>query len=431
MNARRLTVGAGVWGAIALGLCAADVLADGVAVPPSMYKGVPYEGSVEERSQEAILIFHTSTQPGGSREDLILKISVEGQVDRFAWVLPFPNEPEVEKEDAKLFSELYDYVEARLAWQHKARGTKSAGTGGETVPAAAEPEPVEVLSRQVVGSYDVAVVREHQPGALNDWLEAEGYRRLENADDVLDFYREKQYVFACIKVDEAQLNQQQPVDLHPLRFSFKPGGRDGMFFPVKMTGLQQKPFDVNLYVFYGKWVNDKLSKFGYKHRGFELKYRDWDTRQCEPNAGKKYSAPELDPFLADFAGRIPTVAALMQKLHPGEQYYLTNVRARGLKPDDVRQWADDLWLFPYYTDRGFVPFDARPGGPASAAWPESVPAERPASASGTSGGGGFAAIDGVPRWLLLAIGGAAGLVIGGVAAAIVAGYIARRRETEE
>jgi len=272
MSARRLTVGGGVWGAIALGLCAADVLADGMVVAPSMYKGVPYEGSVEERSQEAILIFHTSTQPGG---------------------------------------------------------------------------------------------------------------------------------------------------------------RDGMFFPMKMTGLQQEPFDVNLYVFYGKWINDKLSKFGYKHRGFELKYRDWDTRQCEPNAGKKYSAPELDPFLADFAGRIPTVTALMQKLHPGEQYYLTNVRARGLKPDDVRQWADDLWLFPYYTDRDFVPFDARPGGPASAAWPESVPAEKPASTSGTGAAGGFAAIEGLPVWLLLVIGGVAGLVLGGVAAAVVAGYVARRREAEE
>ena len=38
-------------------------------------------------------------------------------------------------------------------------------------------------------------------------------------------------------------------------------------------------------------------------------------------------------------------------------------------PAEVRQWADDLWLFPYYVDRKFVPYDARPGGPASAAWP--------------------------------------------------------------
>jgi hypothetical protein len=36
----------------------------------------------------------------------------------------------------------------------------------------------------------------------------------------------------------------------------------------------------------------------------------------------------------------------------------------------VRAWADDLWLFPYYLDGAFVPHDARPGGPARAAWPD-------------------------------------------------------------
>ena len=62
----------------------------------------------------------------------------------------------------------------------------------------------------------------------------------------------------------------------------------------------------------------------------------------------------------------------MQKLHPGERYYLTNIQAFQLKPEDVREWSDDLWLFPYYTDRKFVPFDARPGGAAAAAWPTAL-----------------------------------------------------------
>jgi hypothetical protein len=63
------------------------------------------------------------------------------------------------------------------------------------------------------------------------------------------------------------------------------------------------------------------------------------------------------------------VNALFQKLHPGERYYLTNIQAFGLMPSNVRQWSDDLWLFPYYTNRSFVPQDARQGNPASVAWP--------------------------------------------------------------
>jgi len=138
---------------------------------------------------------------------------------------------------------------------------------------------------------------------------------------------------------------------------------------MKLTGLQQQPFDVNLYIFYGAWINDRLNKFGYEHRGFVRKHRDWDTSRCKPNAGKTYSTPERDPYLRNQAHRLPATKKLFQTLHPGERYYLTNIQAHGLKPQDVRQWADDLWLFPYYVDRDFVPYDVRDGGPASATWP--------------------------------------------------------------
>ncbi len=357
------------------------VLADGKIVAPA-----DYQGSLEERAQEAILIFQPSQTAGEAREDLILKIRVEGEAENFAWIVPFPNEPTAKKEDPKLFEELFNYVEARRVSRYTK--PKNAGAGSDTESAQNAPN-VDVLSRKIVGSYDVAMVRENVAGALNEWLAEEGYQTLvaNGADEVLAFYREKKYVFACMKVSDVQLQKDAPVDLHPLRFSFKTGGRDGMFFPMRMTGLQEKPFDVNLHVFYGKWVNDKLSKFGYTHRGFQLRYRDWDTSQCEPNAGKKYSSPEDDVFLAGYASRIPTVTKLFQRLHPGQQYYLTNIYARGLKPEEVREWSDDLWLFPYYTDSNFVPYDARPDGPASAAWPNAYPQGTGDSASAALGPG--------------------------------------------
>ena len=415
---RRVVVLVGLFAASCTLIVGAAALADGMAVAPSHYKGVPYEGSVEERAQEAIIIFEASREPGGAREDVILRISVEGEVENFAWVVPFPNQPEVAKEDARLFDELYEYVEARLVRPVKKYG---GGTDSEAAaPTAEAPQAVEVLSRKIVGTFDVAVVRENQPGALNGWLEREGYQPLRDAEDVLDFYRQKKYVYACVKVSDAQLSRNTPVDLHPLRFSFKTGGRDGMYFPMKMTGLQQRPFDVNLYVFYGKWVNDRLSKFGYEHRGFQRKYRDWDTRQCEPNAGKSYSAPQHDVFLSDHAHRVPTVTKLFQKLHPGQRYYLTNIQAWGLKPEAVRNWSDDLWLFPYYTDRSFVPFDARPGGPASAAWPNSYPATK-----GKPSKVGSTARPSASRgWFLPTLGSGIGVLVG-VAIGIGVGYMRR------
>jgi hypothetical protein len=336
---------------------------DGMTVAPAAPPG-QYAGSVEERAQEAVIVFHGSETAGGATEDLLLKISVQGDAKAFGWIVPLPAEPTMGKEDAALFRELHDYVEERL-YANRVRAEVPGGAAPVPAAPAGEKAPVEVLARKVVGVYDIAVVRENVEGGLEAWLEKERFRKPENAGDVIGYYRKKGYVFACLKVSDVELDKDRPVDLHPVRFSFKTGGRDGIYFPMKMTGLQQAPFDVNLHVFLKSWINDKLSKYGYVHRGFRLRYRDWDTAACVPNGGKAWSAPDTDPFLKDLAGKIPTVTRFFQKRHPGEKYYLTTIQAHGLRPGDVRDWTNDLWLFPYYIDTSFVPFDARPGGPAA------------------------------------------------------------------
>jgi hypothetical protein len=336
--------------------------ADGKLFPPR-----DYAGSIEERAQEAIITFHAGEKLGEAREDLILKVSVEAQAPArsFGWVVPFPSEPKTAPEDAVLFKEAFDYVEARLAARRRAPSPPAK----DAAPAAgAASDRVEVLSRKVVGSYDVAVVREKAAGALNEWLQKEGFQPVPDGEETIEHYRRKGYVFACMRVSDAEVSKDAPVDLHPLRFSFATGGRDGIYFPMKLSALQEKPFDLNLYVFFDKWLNDHRSAYGYEHRGLRLKYRDWDTPECKPDAGKSWSAPDRDPFLAPLAHRVPSLAKLFQKLHPGARYYLTNLHARGLKPRDLREWKDDLWLFPYYIDPDFVPFDARDGGPAAGAY---------------------------------------------------------------
>lgn len=397
-------------GIAAVGLVARKpALADGKVFAPAHY-----DGSIEERSQEAIIIFSAGEEPGGAVEDLILKISVRGAkaAETLGWVVPFPAEPEVEREDAKVFKELFDYVEARQRRRREGQMKTAAPAEGA---AKAEVPGVEVLSRKVVGSYDVAIVRENDAGGLKEWLAREGFQGLgPDAGDITEFYRKKGYVYACMKVTEAALEAGQEADLHPLRFTFKTGGRDGIYFPMKMTGMQADPFNVNLYVFYGKWINDSLNRFGYVHRGFHLKHRDWDSAECTPNAGKAWSAPQTDPYLRDRASSLKQTAALFQKLHPGEKYYLTNLQAFALDPRSVRQWSDDLWIFPHYSNKAFVPYDARAGGIASLAWPgmaEADPVE------------GGSDIGGPPEDEESVAGSANAVVIGAVALALIGALV--------
>lgn len=333
-------------------------LGDGKVMPPRDYKGL-----LEEKAQEAIIVFTPGTAEKSAIQDLIIKIQVAGKVDDFAWVVPFPTKPTTHEEDATLFKECFNYVAARRRPQSK---PKALGTKGEAAnEARPTPVGVEVLSREVVGSYDVAIVKENAAGALNVWLKKEGFQELKDAEDVIGFYRNKGYVFACMKVANTKLSKTGTADLHPLRFTFETGGRDGIYFPMKMTSLQNDPFDVNLYIFYQAWLNDHLNGYGFEHRGFDLKWRDYDTKLCKANAGKTWSAPKSDPYLKGYAGRIPELTRFFQSRHAGKRFYLTNITARGLKPKRVRTWDNDLWMFPYYTDRKMVPYDARDGGAAA------------------------------------------------------------------
>lgn len=334
-----------------IGLLPGWVHADGKVMPPR-----DYQGSLEERAQEAIIIFHGSKSGEQAVQDMILKIEVEGDTQEFAWIIPLPNEPKVAKEDPKLFQELFNYVE----YQRRRSRRKVVKDDLDSPRSAGESDnKVEVLKRETVGEFDITTVRETAEGGLNPWLEKEGYQTLDNADDVLEFYRNKDYVYVCIKVSAEALASERSIESHPLRFTFNTGGNDGIFFPMKLTGLQSMNFDVNLYVFYDAWLNDNKNEYGYRNRGMQLKYRDWDTAKCKKNAGKNYSVPEEDPLLRNAAHKIPTVKKLFQKLHPGKRYYLTNLYARNLNPEDVRHWSDDLWMYPNYINRDFVPLDAR------------------------------------------------------------------------
>ena len=88
-------------------------------MPPAKYKGL-----LQERAQEAIIIFDSVPPQREATEDLILKIRVEGEATHFAWVVPFPSQPTVNKADEKLFKELYDDV------GYRNRPAKPAGKNG-------------------------------------------------------------------------------------------------------------------------------------------------------------------------------------------------------------------------------------------------------------------------------------------------------------
>ena len=80
---------------------------------------------------------------------------------------------------------------------------------------------------------------------------------------------------------------------------------------------------------------------------------------AKPTPEKPGRSPKTIPTSATSASRIPKLKKFFQARYPGERFYLTNLVARDLDPETIRDWTDDLWMYPYYTKKDFVPYDAR------------------------------------------------------------------------
>ena len=73
-----------VWGVAAMLVmlsCAMPARADGKLIRPRNY-----QGSLEENSQEAIIIFHSSDQPDGAFEELIPSCAKRGAAPSSFWL---------------------------------------------------------------------------------------------------------------------------------------------------------------------------------------------------------------------------------------------------------------------------------------------------------------------------------------------------------
>lgn len=295
---------------------------DGTFVP--MYVEREYEGSLEQKAQEALIVYQDGM------EDLILKVTYAGKAKDFAWLIPLPSTPEISRANAELFAELFAYVERSLAreegWSYK--WGKSAE---ETTEA---PRGVEIVARKTVGSYETTTVRETAKGALNDWLKTNGYVELKGAEEELEYYRGLGWVYVAVKVRDA-LAEGEAVDLHPLRFRFRTQNADEMVYPLKLSVFQQSPLDVNLYVFTNSRINIDYDEKGVLTRKFAARYED--------SSYLMWSHSDIWEDLPMWE-----VRRFFLTNYPRERFFLTNIQARQLEPAEIREWPDDLYIYPQY-----------------------------------------------------------------------------------
>jgi hypothetical protein len=104
---------------------------------------------------------------------------------------------------------------------------------------------VSILDRKLVGIFETATIASRDPKGLQTWLRENGFALSTNSAPVIESYVKDGWVFVVTKVrrDKPDPDTSTP---HPLSFTFK---TDKPVYPMRLTGVNNGPLSVELYVF--------------------------------------------------------------------------------------------------------------------------------------------------------------------------------------
>lgn len=220
-----------------LGWAAALLLGLAGSPAPARACGGFFCGQVPVDQAAERLVFAVDRQ--ANETTMIVQIAYQGAAPDFAWVLPLADVPSVESLDT--FPQLaLTALDANTGPRFQMPDDcflfeLDASAGG---PTRAENEDgddgVDVLIREEVGPYDVAVIASEDPEALVEWLRVEDFRVAPAMRPYIRLYTEMGQKFLALKLQADAVVS----DIQPFRFTL-PGTTPSI--PLRMTAIAAEP----------------------------------------------------------------------------------------------------------------------------------------------------------------------------------------------
>jgi len=210
-----------------------SVWGDGCMILPVVYSG---REKVSSDAQKALLVWRQG------EEILHLQSSYSGPTSDFAWVIPLPSIPEVERANWEVFKELEKATRPHLEVLAGMR-YKSYGCGCSAGPMGSEMRSIETGVRELqsldIGDLHVDVVSAQEAGGFLRWLHEHNYTIPENAEPVLQNYIIKEFYFVVAKIRKISVYDEfvtptMSGGLTPLALRFK---TDKPFFPLEISSI--------------------------------------------------------------------------------------------------------------------------------------------------------------------------------------------------
>ncbi|MBK7584355.1 MAG: DUF2330 domain-containing protein [Myxococcales bacterium] len=203
----------------------------------------------------------------GTSVEAHVQIQYQGSADRFAWVVPMPEVPDVTVGSQPLFTRLLQGTVPTYGFQSQfdscgpngAGGglgfggqTSSGGSGGAAGAGGGGPQ---VVFEKTVGAFEVVVLKGGTAVEVVSWLNTNNYQTIPGATPVLQEYADKKYVFVAVKLTAgAGLDE-----IHPLVFKY-PGNEPCV--PLKLTRVAATE-DMGVRAFF--LGDDRVVPANYKH----------------------------------------------------------------------------------------------------------------------------------------------------------------------
>jgi hypothetical protein len=273
----------------------------------------PWPGRyVYESDQKAAIVYKDGV------EDLFISVTVKGNSEQFAWLVPTPSKPEVSEGPDNLFSELSEYavqkdtfLEKYMNWFLGYSGdivtmdSASKKSIGLNATESYVPK-VEVVEEKQVGAYDIAVLEADNATVLEKWLNDNGYSATFSKDKVVNDYIKKGWFFTAMKVN--QDFQTSAVEdgistgtIAPVYFRFK---TDKMVYPLKISSVtvstdsldeeMEVDYDSELYnsSYYGRSIArdyqyQNIDMYIFSDKKYEASNYDGYVSYAEKMSGKK------------------------------------------------------------------------------------------------------------------------------------------------
>jgi len=152
------------------------------------FRPLYYSEDIYEPTQKAVILHNAGV------ERLILEATYQGNITDFAWVVPTPNLPKLDKAESLLFEELHYLTQPTLV--------KAPRIIYSTVVYGAKTqEAVTVHEQKQVGIYEATVLSSDDPDALVKWLNNHSYRVDEKVTGVIGDYVNRRWYFTAFRVN--------------------------------------------------------------------------------------------------------------------------------------------------------------------------------------------------------------------------------------